>query len=788
MMRVTYLFLKIDKPMNYRRSSIDMWASATIIVSILLYIVLCSKSTTTDQIEEIDYAEYVNPLMGTLSSFELSNGNTYPAIAVPWGMHFWTPHSGKMGDGWAYRYDHHYLRGFKQTHQPSPWLNDYGQVSLMPVRDFNTVDQDSRMSWYSHKSEIAKPYYYSVYLADHDITTEFTATSRSAYFQLTYPESELSGLIIDAFDGGSYIKVVDNYTIEGYSTKNSGGVGENFKNWFVLKFAEPFEEVKLYSDGEVIEGGSECTSNHTIAAVRFNTKRHDKKNVRIASSFIDIEQAYTNLEESEGRDFTALVEKNHQEWNDVLSKVAVESDNEEQLRTFYSCLYRSTLFPRALYEVSKGGEIRHYSPYSSKVEEGYLYGDTGFWDTFRALMPLLNLAYPDMADKMQQGLLNTQRESGFFPEWATPGHRDCMIGNNSASVVADAYLRGISDFDPEEMYQGLLKGANSVHPEVWSTGRAGYEEYNTLGYVPMDIGIRESAARTLEYAYNDWCIWKMGEALGRPKSETDIYKKRAENYKNLFSKEYNLMRGRDSNGEFEANFSPYKWGGVFTEGNSWHYTFSVLHDIAGLGELMGGRESLSTMLDSLFVVPPIYDDSYYGFRIHEITEMQIANMGNYAHGNQPAQHIPYLYNWTGEPWKTQYWVREVLDRLYKPTPDGYCGDEDNGQTSAWYVFSSLGFYPVAPATGEYALGAPLFKHATITRPDGSVIEISAEDSSPENRYVQSVELNSEELQRNFITFEELKDGATLEFTMESEPNYSYRSEPSAAPYSMSTNL
>ncbi len=668
--------------------------------------------------------DYVSTLVGTLSEHSFSTGNTYPAIALPWGMNFWTPVTGKMGDGWAYRYDAHHIRGFMQTHQPSPWINDYGQFAIMPVRDAERVDQNARASWFSHHSETARPYYYQVYLADHDINVEIAPTERAASFLFTFPESETSGIIVDAYDEGSYIKVIpEENAIIGYTTKNSGGVPDNFRNWFVVKFDKPIEGYTVY-DGpsKAIEGASESEGDHALAAVTFKTLRGEKVNAQAASSFISLEQAWTNFKEVEDKSFTEVRDEAKARWNEVLGRIQVGGGTEDQYRTFYSCLYRSVLFPRKFYEINEDGDIVHYSPYNGEVCNGYLYTDTGFWDTFRALFPLLNLVYPSVNAEIQQGLANIARENSFLPEWASPGHRGCMVGNNSASVVADAIISGVTpEKDWQILYDCLVYGTEHVHPEVSSTGRLGHEYYNTIGYIPCDVGINESVARTLEYAYNDWCILQIAKKLGRPAEELAKWEARSNNWKNVFDPSHKLMRGRNLDGSFQEPFSPYKWGGVFTEGNAWHYTWSVFHDVEGLMEAMGGREEFVRMLDSVFVVPPIYDDSYYGYRIHEITEMQVANMGNYAHGNQPAQHMIYLYNWAGEHQKTEKRVREVMDRLYKATPDGYCGDEDNGQTSAWYVFSALGFYPVCPASGEYAEGAPLFERFVIHRDDGSVI-------------------------------------------------------------------
>ena len=735
-----------------------------------------------------DPVEYAMPLMGTQSSFELSTGNTYPAIARPWGMNFWTPQTGKMGDGWQYTYTANKIRGFKQTHQPSPWINDYGQFAIMPVVGAPEFDQDKRASWFSHKSEVAKPYYYKAYLADHDVITELTPTDRAALFRFTFPENDHSYIVVDALDNGSYIKVVpEENKIIGYSTKNSGGVPDNFKNYFIIEFDKPFTYEATFADNSLKEGAKEQTSKHVGAVIGFKTRKGEIVHAKVASSFISFDQAAVNMKELGNDNFETLVPKGKQAWNDVLGKIEVEGGTLDQYRTFYSCMYRSLLFPRKFYEIDAAGNVVHYSPYNGEVLPGYMFTDTGFWDTFRALFPFLNLMYPSMNKEMQEGLINTYKESGFFPEWASPGHRGCMVGNNSASILVDAYVKGVKVDDLETMYKGLIHGTENVHPTVSSTGRLGHEYYNKLGYVPYDVKIHENAARTLEYAYNDWCIYLIAKELGRPKKELELYAKRAMNYKNLYDKETKLMRGKNADGTFQAPFSPLKWGDAFTEGNSWHYTWSVFHDPQGLIDLMGGKDSFVMMLDSVFAVPPLFDDSYYGQVIHEIREMQIMNMGNYAHGNQPIQHMIYLYNYAGQPWKAQYWLREVMNKMYTPTPDGYCGDEDNGQTSAWYVFSALGFYPVAPGTTQYVLGAPLFKKATLHFENGKNLVINAPENSDKNIYIESMSFNGVNYTKNYLDHNELLKGGVLDIRMGDKPNLNRGVNPEDLPYSFSVN-
>jgi predicted alpha-1,2-mannosidase len=729
--------------------------------------------------------DLVNPLMGSDSNFALSNGNTYPAIALPWGMNFWTPQTAKMGDGWIYAYDATHIQGIKQTHQPSPWINDYGQFSLFAMTNVLKIDGMKRASWFSHKAETVKPYYYSVYLADYDVKAEVTPTERAAIFQFTFPENKNSYILVDAFNKGSFVKIIrEENKIVGYSTRNSGGVAANFKNFFVVQFDRPFSEGEVWSDTSVVKNISELTANHVGAAIRFETKRGDMVHARVASSFVSIEQAELNLRELGNKTFDQVCKDGREIWNKGLSAIEVEGGSSDQVRTFYSCLYRTMLFPRKFFEVNAEGKVIHYSPYEGKILPGILYTDNGYWDTFRAVFPLFNLMHPSLNAQIQEGMVNTFNESGWLPEWASPGHRDCMVGSNSASIIADAYLKGARGYDITKLYEAVLKNSEHEGP-LNSVGRKGVDYYNRLGYIPYNVKINESAARTLEYAYDDWAILQLAKALKRPQSEIDLFTKRSQNYRNLFDKETKLMRGKNEDGTFQKPFNPFKWGDAFTEGNSWHYTWSVFHDIQGLADLMGGRKEFVKMLDSVFVVPPVFDASYYRQVIHEIREMQIANMGNYAHGNQPIQHMIYLYNYGGEPWKTQYWVRETMNRMYNPNPDGYCGDEDNGQTSAWYIFSAMGFYSVCPGADQYVLGAPLFKKITLTLENGKKVVVNAPDNSDENRYIQALTVNGKPYSKNWLSYSELMKGATLNFKMGAKPNKSRGTGEEELPYSYS---
>lgn len=721
-----------------------MKKSYLLLLPALLLLYACQG--TEDWIK--DPVTLVNPLMGTASSYEFSAGNTYPAIGVPWGMHTWTPQTGRNGDGWTYTYDAHKLVGFKQTHQPSPWINDYGCFSLFPVSGERPgYTEEERASWFSHKAERATPYEYSVYLAEYDIEASFSPTSRACIFRIRYPSGAPASLIVDVMDRDGQTRKghirVDTVSgiITGYSVHEHGGTPDNFKNYFIICPDCDIKDYKLFDDGT-------CRITFLLSA----DKPYRTVEIRVASSFISPEQAALNLSgELDGKDYETVCREGKATWNKALSRIEIAGGTRRRQETFYSCLYRSLLFPRSLYEYDSLGTRIHYSPYNGKIARGYMFTDTGFWDTFRCLFPLLNLLYPSENLKMQEGLVNAWLESGFLPEWASPGHRGCMVGNNSASVVTDGFLKRLNwledslGYRPEwprdkeltgyridELYKALLKASEQVHPTVSSTGRLGHEYYNSIGYIPYDVGIDESVARTLEYAYNDWCNARLGESLGAPQDQIETFSKRAGNYRNVFDKEHLLMRGRNLDGSFQTPYNPYKWGDAFTEGNAWHYTWSVFHDMEGLIGLMGGKDAFTRMLDSVFVVPPVFDCSYYGGVIHEIREMQVMNMGNYAHGNQPAQHMIYLYNLTDKPRRTGELAHWVMDRFYSPAPDGYCGDEDNGQTSAWYVFSAIGFYPVCPGSDRYEPGFPLFNKIRLHLENGRTIVITpSEESSPQ---------------------------------------------------------
>ena len=764
------------------------------IIVLLLQILIVFVVNAQDNRDEIDnLVDLVNPLVGTDSSYELSNGNTYPAIATPWGMNFWTPQTGKMGDGWGYTYDAHKIRGFKQTHQPSPWINDYAAFSIFPETGKIKVNEHERAAWFSHKAETSKAHYYKVYLADYDVTTEITPTDRGAQFQFTFPESDESHVLIDGFFKGSMVKVYpDERKVVGYCRNNSGGVPENFHNYFVIYFDKDFERIQTWNinksellKNESLSSETNAEGYHVGAVLSFKTSENEKITAKVASSFISLDQAELNLAREINADsFLQTKNKAKNTWNNELNKIEIQGGTTEQLRTFYTALYRVLLFPRKFYELDSNNNIIHYSPYNGEVLPGYMFTDNGFWDTFRAVYPFFTIMYPEFVSQVMQGLVNTYKESGWLPEWASPGHRNSMIGSNSAINIADAYLRGIRGYDINILYEAILKNTENKGP-INSVGRFGAEYYNSLGYIPYDVGVNENAARTLEYSFADWAIAELATELKRPKDEINLFKKRSLNYKNLFDPEIGFMRGKNKDGSWDTGFTPDKWGDAFTEGSSWHWTWCVFHDPNGLAESFGGINKMRKRLDEVFTAPPTFNYSYYGQQIHEITEMIISDMGQYAHGNQPVQHAIYLYNWLEQPWKTQMLARDIMNKLYSPYPDGLCGDEDNGQTSAWYVFSALGIYPVTPGTGQYAIGSPLFTNIKLHLENGNTFELKAENNNVDNVYINSIYKNDKKYKLNYLKYDDIINGEVFKLDMTNKPNLSWGKNVKSRPYSMS---
>ncbi|MEZ4773516.1 MAG: GH92 family glycosyl hydrolase [Bacteroidia bacterium] len=757
--------------------------SSKIAVSLACLFLVAGCQTRKDATQPL--TAYVNPLLGTLSEPSFSHGNTYPSVCLPWGMTAWTPQTGEFG--WIYTHQSEKIQGIRATHQPSPWMGDYGQFSLMPMTGVLKTGDDERASAFKHENEKSTPFYYNVHLDDYDTRAEVTPTLRSAALRFTYPDAEKAFLVLDMSAAeGNVVIDPENQTISGFTRVNSGGVPQNFACYFVAVFDKPFETYGVWQGDAIREGEKTILGVNSGAYLQFSTHRGDQLNVRIGTSFISTLQAKKNLDTEIGKQsFEAVRDAAQQTWEKELSRIEIEGATEAQMTTFYTAYYRLLNFPRVWYEPDSAGSPYHFSPYDGQIHPGVMYTDNGFWDTFRGVFPFFSLMYPERDAEIIQGFVNSYKEGDWFPKWTSPGYRDVMIGTHTASLIADAYNKGIRDFDVETAFEGMVKDG-MANGGQGGKGRRGNDYYTELGYVPSDK-VHEATARTLEFAYGDFCIGQLADGFGK-NNERDYFYRNSYNYRNVFDPEVGFMRGRQADGSWRPDFSPLEWGGPFTEGSSWHYSWSVMQNPRGLIDLMGGDQLFADKLDTLFATPPDFLVGSYGNEIHEMTEMVKGNMGQYAHGNQPVHHLIYLYNYARQPWKTQYWVREVMNRLYGPGPDGLCGDEDNGQMSAWYIFSALGFYSVCPGVPQYVMGAPLFTKVTMHLPNGKTLVLSAPENSDENRYIQKVRINGEETDRTWFSHKELAAGGEVDFEMGSQPNKSRGISDESLPFSLQNDF
>lgn len=729
--------------------------------------------------------DYVNTLQGTFSTPELSYGNTYPTVAMPYPVHSFSPQTGKNGEGWKYQYQAKTIRGFQQVHQCSPWVNDYAVFSLMPQLGTLEVNEDKRALPFSHDNETAKPYYYSVTF-DNGIQAEMSPVTRGGQMRFSFPKGEKAFLVLDGYTKQSSIKIhPKERKITGW-VHNGLLIPGEFKGYFEIKFDQPFEAFGTWENREntLQKNNTEAEGDGKGAYLQF--KSGVKVTAKIASSYISPEQAHLNYKQelADHKSFEATKKNAKNTWNDLFNRVLVEGGSEEDKATFYSCLFRANLFSHKFYELKENGDPYYFSPYDGKIHDGYMFTDNGFWDTFRSQFPLTNILHPTMQGRYMQSLLDAQEQSGFLPTWSCPGMSGIMIGNHAISLLTDAYVKGIKGFDPQEALAAYAHEITNKGPWGGSNGREAHKDWFELGYIPYPA-VGESAAKTLEYAYDDFCGYFLAEAVGN-EHYANMFSRQMYNYKNVYDASEGFMRGKLQSGEWKPDFNPLAWGDPFTEANAWQYTWSVFHDVEGLVDLMGGKETFTNKLDTFFNMESTYDVGSYGHVIHEMREMELANMGQYAHGNQPVLHVSYLYNYVGQPWKTQERVRKITSQLYNATPKGYPGDEDQGGMSSWYVLSALGIYSVTPGTVQYNVGSPVFEKATITLENGKKFIIEAANNSDENVYIQSATLNGKNYEKNFITHNDITNGGVFRLEMGAKPNKERGTKEEDKPYSVST--
>ncbi|NQX39325.1 alpha-1,2-mannosidase, putative [Pedobacter steynii] len=751
----------------------------------LIILFICLQLSMRGSAQQANLVKYVNTLQGTNSKHELTRGNTYPTTALPFAMHTWTPQTGRNGDGWKYQYFKDKIRGFQQAHQCSSWSRDYAVFSLMPMTDQLVVNENDREAKFSHSNEIAKPNYYKVQF-ENQISTEISPSERGAHLRFSYPAGKKSFLVLDGYTGISGVKIYPKENkITGF-VNNGEGFKEGFKSFFVLLFDQPFKAYGTWENRKNTINADETAAEGLGKGAYLQFKDGVKVQVKTASSYISMEQAELNLSRELGGDKNLEVTKAKaaEVWNKSLSKVMVEGGTEADKATFYSCFFRASIFSRKFYELDANGQPYYFSPYDGKVHPGYMFTDTGFWDTFRAQFPLNTLMHPEMHGRYMQALIDAYKQCGWLPSWSFPSEAGSMIGNHAISLLADAWAKGIRTFDPKEALAAYLHEATNKGPWGPANGRDGWKEYFELGYVPYPK-YREATAKTLEYAYDDYCAWTLAKMTGND-FYARIFERQMYNYKNVYDPSTKFMRGKNAEGQWTPKFDPFEWGGPYTEGNAWHYLWSVFQDINGLIDLMGGQQNFTAKLDAVFSEPNTVNVGTYGGMIHEMTEMVMANMGQYAHGNQPIQHLVYLYSYAAQPWKSQFHARNVMSKLYDATENGYPGDEDQGQTSSWYVLSALGFYSVTPGTDQYVIGSPMFKKTTINLENGKRFVIEAPANSEKNVYIKSATLNGIPYTANFIRHSDLMNGGVLKLEMTDQPELSRGLTEADKPFSLSS--
>ena len=668
--------------------------------------------------------EAVQPLQGTASSYSFSNGNTLPLVAVPFGMTHWTPQTRE--GGWIYTYGDHHFQGIRATHQPSPWIGDYGHLTFMPQTGTLTVDAARRASSFRHADEQVHPHYYSVYLRRYETRLEIAPTERCAVMRLTYPAGT-PYLLIQPFEGAADIQIMpDHRRVLVCSRANRGGVVGDFGCYYWIEFDHPLPSWGVCQSDAVLDAGLAQLSGEKAGAYVAFDHTGEPVEIRVGTSFISFEQARNNLQREIGNQrFDAVRQRAAAIWQEHLGRVQLHDGTDEQRRTFYTALYRSLLFPRVWHDPDQNGAMHHFSPYDGQVHAGVLYADNGFWDTHRTVYPLLSILFPQRLGEMLDGWLNAYCEGGWLPKWSSPGYRNCMIGTHMDVIFADACLKRVPGFDYETAYEAIRKNGTELVPDDAPYGRIGLADYLALGYVPADR-VPHATSRTLDFAYGDFGIAQLAGMLDHAEDER-LFRQRAMNYRHVFDADSGFMRGRNADGRWQEPFDPVAWGGAFVEGAAWQHTWSVPHDPAGLIRLMGERTRFVEQLDRMLAMPPRFATGTYSHEIHEMSEMAAVDLGQYAHSNQPVHHVLYLYAAAGLPEKTRYWVHKVLTEHYSSQPDGLPGDEDNGEMSAWYVLSSLGLYQMCLGLPEYTVTAPLFEWAESRLPDDRVFTVSRHD-------------------------------------------------------------
>lgn len=725
---------------------------------------------------------YIDTRQGTNNKHSYSNGNTLPYTSVPFGMNHFVVQTNNEGS-WFFNPHDRVFQGIRLTHQPSPWMGDFAHFLMTPIADDKIRGSVfSCQSSYRPEEAIFKPHYVKVKQQRYNITTELVPTCYGASMRIQYNSKQQAGFVLNVKNMSEFHIDAENHKITGYVSNFAGCHDDSFRMYVSMSFSHNIDlgaSGYYNNEGELINV-TDISGIDQHVVIRFKDCQQDALNVKLTTSFISMEQSEINLQRELHLSMDELKEQATLVWNHYLNKIKVTHSNEEYLRTFYTCLYRMFLFPQKFYELDANKEPIHYDTTARTVKKGILYTNNGFWDTYKSVYPLYSIIAPNEYEEMLEGFLNSYRETGFLPKWLSPDERGLMPGTLIDAVIADAATKRIGSHLMPELLDAMLTAA-TTQSEKNCYGRQGTLDYIKYGYVPNHY--HESVNHTLDYAYSDYCISRVAEVLGKA-DVAEHYRQSALNYKNIFDPETGFMRAKDQNGQFRDHFNDTSWGLDYAEGSAWQSSFAVFQDFQGLIEDYGSKEQFFNKITELCNKAPDFDVLGYGFEIHEMSEMAAVDFGQVAISNQPSFHIPYLFNYVGQPASSQVVIKQILTHLFNSGFDGFPGDEDNGSMSGWYVFSSMGFYPVCPGSNEYVLGIPLFDSVTIELPDGKLMHIHTDNNNPQSNFVTNVKLEGKEYTKLFITYEDIMEGKSLDFRLGLAPNCrSY--EPNELPFSIS---
>ena len=712
--------------------------------------------------------QHVNILQGTDSIFEFSHGNTLPLVGPPWGMTDWSPQtSGDNNTRWFYQYAVRKIVGFRATHQPSPWAGDYGNFMIMPETGPLVVGSEQRAADYDLAASVYRPDYLRITLPRYGVTAEITASERCGVFRITFDGAPAGRLLIDPA-GESHLEIVGR-RFQGFTKSHfANRAPDNYAMYFVGELDRDISRYGTFSGGAEPESERPTSGPRVGGYVEFDTAANPVVEVRMATSHISLKQALRNMQTETQGGFEAVRARTAAQWETNLQRIEMEG-TDEQRRTFYTCLYRALKFPHRFYEVDAHGHNIHYSPYDGKLYEGVCYVDSGFWDTFRTQFPLYSIVYPERLGEIVAGWLNGFRESGWLPQWPSPGGFTGMVGTHADAMVADAMVKGIRGFDLQTAYAAIRKDAFGVGTSEQDGGRRGMQEYLALGYIPPKAA-NDWISAGLDFAYDDWCVAQAAKLLGET-NDYQVLMGRAQNYRKNWDPQVGFMRAKNADGTWaESQFDEFAWGNGYVEGGPWQDSWAVQHDAAGLAELLGGQAALAAKMDKLFSLPPTFHFGGVRHVIHEMSEVVPLKMGQCALNNQPSFHIPYLYIPAGQPWKTEYWTRKACAELINSGPQGYPGDEDNGSMSSWYLLNAMGFYPLTPGHPSYVFTSPAITKAVIHLAEGKTFTIAAPGNGPQRIYVQRRKLNGKEVTNTWIAHQDIIAGGRLEVELGDKPN------------------